>query len=192
MPLRLVDPWPQLSGPVDPWPQTRATPVHGTVGACGPLASSIGACGPLASFQQPLTVVWCAAPAGTRHASGHGYPRACAGLGSCHGGVRHDRGGPAPPPPGVSITKVSPAASLTESHPRIAVTEPSARSTQCRPSAPGPPPAMPNAGTLRWPASVVTIIGSRNLIRRTPPSPPRQRPLPPLPLRIAYDSSRTG
>jgi len=90
------------------------------------------------------------------------------------------------------MTKTSPAATVTESQPAIGVTVPSARSIQCRPSAPSAPPAMPNAGIRRCPVSVVTVIGSRKRIRRTPPWPPRQRPAPPLPGLIRYDSSRTG
>ena len=90
------------------------------------------------------------------------------------------------------MTKASPAATVTESQPAIGVTVPSACSTQCRPSAPGSPPAIPNAGTRRCPVSVVTVIGSRKRSLRTPPWPPRQRPAPPLPGLIRYDSSSTG
>ena len=50
-----------------------------------------------------------------------------------------------------------------------------------RPRAPGDPPAMPYGATRRCPDSVLTVIGSRNRIRRTAPSPPRHRPAPPLP-----------
>ena len=60
------------------------------------------------------------------------------------------------------------------------------------PGAPGSPPARPNAGTRRWPVSVVTVIGSTKRSLRTPPWPPRQRPAPPLPGLIRYDSSSTG
>ena len=90
------------------------------------------------------------------------------------------------------MTNTSPAWTGTESQPRIGVTVPSARSIQCRPSAPGSPPARPNAGIRRCPVSVVTVIGWPNRSRRTPPWPPRQRPAPPLPGLIRYDSSSTG
>ena len=79
------------------------------------------------------------------------------------------------------MTKTSPGSTRTESQPPIAVTDPSGCSIQCRPSAPGCPPAMPNAGTRRCPDSVVTVIGSPKRSRRVPPLPPCQRPGPPLP-----------
>jgi len=79
------------------------------------------------------------------------------------------------------MTNTSPGSTCTESQPRIGVTVPSGCSIQCRPSAPGSPPAMPNAGTRRCPVSVLTVIGSLNRSRRMPPWPPRQRPRPPLP-----------
>jgi len=82
------------------------------------------------------------------------------------------------------MTKTSPGRTGTESQPRMGVTVPSGCSIQWRPRAPGRPPAMPNAGTRRWPVSVVTVIGSRNRSLRVPPFPPCQRPVPPLPGRI--------
>ena len=90
------------------------------------------------------------------------------------------------------MTNTSPARTATESQPRIGVTEPSGCSIQCRPSAPGSPPARPNAGIRRCPVRVVTVIGWLKRSRRTPPFPPRQRPRPPLPGLIRYDSSSTG
>ncbi len=83
------------------------------------------------------------------------------------------------------MTNRSPAPACTLSQPRIAATVPSARTTQCLPSAPGCPPAIPYGGTRRWLASVVTVIGSSSRSARRPPSPPAQRPAPPLPRRIA-------
>jgi len=82
------------------------------------------------------------------------------------------------------MTKTSPGRTWTESQPRMAVTVPSGCSIQWRPRAPGWPPAIPKAGTRRWPVKVVTVIGWRNLMRRMPPFPPCQRPAPPLPGRI--------
>jgi len=79
------------------------------------------------------------------------------------------------------MTKTSPGWTRTESQPPMAVTDPSGCSIQCRPSAPGCPPAMPNAGTRRCPVSVLTVIGSLNRSRRMPTWPQRQRPRPPLP-----------
>ena len=58
---------------------------------------------------------------------------------------------------------------------------PSARTIRVRPTAPGPPPASPGGGTTRCPARIATVIGARNRIRRTTPSPPRNRPAPPDP-----------
>src|ERR1035441_9204094 len=74
------------------------------------------------------------------------------------------------------MTNTSPGWTCTESQPDMAVTLPSGCSIQCRPSAPGWPPASPNAGTRRWPVSVLTVIGSAKRSLRTPPSPPCQRP----------------
>jgi hypothetical protein len=90
------------------------------------------------------------------------------------------------------MTNTSPASTFTESQPSIGVTVPSGCSIQWRPRAPGSPPARPKAGTRRWPVSVVTVIGSPKRSLRTPPWPPRQRPAPPLPGLIRYDSSSTG
>jgi hypothetical protein len=83
------------------------------------------------------------------------------------------------------MTNTSPGWVVTESQPRIGVIVPSGCSIQWRPSAPGSPPAMPNAGTRRWPDSVLTVIGSVKRSLRTPPSPPCQRPRPPVPRAIA-------
>ena len=69
---------------------------------------------------------------------------------------------------------------------------PSARSTHCRPTAPSSPPSSPNGATLRREETMTAVIGSRKRMRRTAPSPPRQRPSPPEPRRIAKRSSRTG
>ena len=82
------------------------------------------------------------------------------------------------------MTKTSPGRTGTESQPCMGVTDPSGCSIQCRPRAPGCPPAIPNAGTRRWPVRVVTVMGSLNRSRRMPPWPPCQRPAPPLPGRI--------
>src|SRR5208337_5195473 len=54
-----------------------------------------------------------------------------------------DQGVPYPPPPGVSMTSVSPGWTSVESHPASSTVLPSARSTRLRPSAPGEPPAIP-------------------------------------------------
>jgi hypothetical protein len=50
---------------------------------------------------------------------------------------------------------------------------------------------MPKAPLRRPLLKIEAVIGSRNLMRRTAPSPPRQRPSPPEPLRTAKDSRRT-
>ena len=107
------------------------------------------------------------------------------------GAARRCRRRPKPPPPGVWITKTSPAAISTRQVAPNSSRVPSARSTQLRPRCAGPP-ARPNGRTRRRFASITAVIGSRKRTRRSPPSPPRWRPPPPLPRRIAYDSSRTG
>jgi hypothetical protein len=83
------------------------------------------------------------------------------------------------------MTKTSPGARFLLSQPSIGVVVPSGCSTQWRPRAPGVPPCRPKAGTRRWLARVVTVIGSRKRMRLMPPSPPCQRPRPPLPGRRA-------
>jgi hypothetical protein len=83
------------------------------------------------------------------------------------------------------MTKTSPGARGLLSQPLIGVVVPSGCSIQWRPRSPGAPPCRPKAGTRRWLASVVTVIGSRKRMRLMPPSPPRQRPRPPLPRRMA-------
>jgi hypothetical protein len=45
---------------------------------------------------------------------------------------------------------------------------------------------------LRREATITAVIGSRKRMRRRAPSPPRQRPAPPDPRRMANSSSTTG
>src|SRR5690606_38144092 len=101
-------------------------------------------------------------------------------------------GGPYPPPPGVSMTRTSPGRTSAESLPARRTTVPSARSIRLAPGAPGSPPAIPYGGTRRCWDRVETVMGSRKRIRRTAPSPPGHRPAPPLPVRTANSSRRTG
>src|SRR6266853_2957763 len=101
-------------------------------------------------------------------------------------------GGPYPPPPGVSITKLSPEFIWISPHASNSTTLPSARRTQLRPVLPGEPPAMPYGATFRCPERIAAVIGSRKRTRRMTPFPPRQRPAPPLPLRISKLSRSTG
>ena len=68
---------------------------------------------------------------------------------------------------------------------------PPARSASGR-ARPRPPPASPGGGTTRCPDRIATVIGARKRIRRSTPSPPRNRPAPPDPSRSRKASSTTG
>src|SRR6185503_9248829 len=99
---------------------------------------------------------------------------------------------PKPPPPGVSITKRSPACTSADSVALSISTEPSVRSTQFRPGWASAPPMIPRGGTRRRLARMFARIGSRKVTSRITPSPPLCAPGPPDPRRIANWSSRTG
>src|SRR3989338_6856069 len=60
------------------------------------------------------------------------------------------------------------------------------------PAGGGGPPAMPKAGFRRPLDKMLAVIASRKRTRRTPPSPPAQRPAPPDPRWISELSSTTG
>ena len=49
------------------------------------------------------------------------------------------------------------------------------------PKLPLNPPSRPGGETIRWPEIIEKVIGSRNLVFRTTPFPPRTRPDPPEP-----------
>ena len=82
------------------------------------------------------------------------------------------------------MTKTSPAARAAVSQPRIAVTVPSARSTQLRPGA-----RRAARHAEGGDPAVAVEHDDRHRLEKAhpadPPSPPRQRPAPPLPGRIA-------
>ena len=81
-----------------------------------------------------------------------------------------------PPPPGVSITKTSPAPMSAEA---VALSFSRCRrpaSTQFTPGCASPPPAIPRGGTRRRLERMLARIGSRKRIWRTTPSPPRCAP----------------
>src|SRR5882762_6276958 len=101
-------------------------------------------------------------------------------------------GCPYPPPPGVSITKLSPEFISIWSHPSSSTTSPPARYTRLRPVLPDEPPAMPYGAIRLCPERIAAVIGSRKHTRRIAPFPPRQRPAPPLPRRISKLSRSTG
>jgi hypothetical protein len=94
-------------------------------------------------------------------------------------------GSPQPPPPGVSIRRTSPALSwiVHFSGRRSArASSPDDRS-QFSPGAPGPPPARPHGCDTRRSVMSDTVASSSTWRSRSMPSPPADRPAPPLPRR---------
>src|SRR5262249_12928195 len=99
---------------------------------------------------------------------------------------------PNPPPPGVSITNLSPAAMSAAAVALSVSMRPSARTTRFTPGLAGSPPFNPAGGTRRRLERMFARIGSRKRTCRSTPSPPLCRPSPPEPRRIAKRSSSTG